>query len=121
MKEIKDLVVGDVVWTIQNGWTTVIELNPGGTYCVATEHDCYTSTGLQHTNYAHPSLFTYDPLNGTEPPVEYEVGEFYKVKTGFDGDCFVAECCDKDGVFEAAGWAYDLSEVTDIVLMKEVV
>ena len=111
--------VGDNVWTIQNGWEKVIEITTSDIYPVVTAGDNYTEEGRLYNGAKHPSLFSYDPLNGTEPPVEYVVGGFYKMKTRFEGDCFVAQCCDKDGVFEVAGWAYDLSELTDVVLMKE--
>ena len=112
--------VGDNVWTIQAGWTKVTEIFEHTEYVVGTDYGQYSLNGKQWERDEHPSMFSYDPLNGTEPSALYEVGQFYKMKTRFEGDCFVAECCDKNGVFEAAGWAYELCELTDIVLMKEV-
>ena len=110
--------IGNNVWTIQEGWTKVIEIDLDSGYPVVTPHNSYTQQGLQYEQDSNPSLFTYDPLDGTEPPVEHIMGEFYKMQSTFGGSWFVAEW--NGSVFETGGFHFEPEEVIGIVLMKEV-
>ena len=65
---------GQQVWSVQEGWTYIeylfIEphIQSNGDYQVITLKDSYTLDGRHFIGDKHPSLYTYDALNGTEPP-----------------------------------------------------
>ena len=109
--------VGDNVWTVQAGWTKVTEIFECTNYVIGTYFGQYSAEGKMHAQDVHPSLFKYDPLNGTEPPAEFRIGSFYKMRCSANGTWFVAEW--RGAVFEMGGYHYELCEVSDIVLMKE--
>ena len=115
--------VGDNVWTIQSGWAKIVEIDPDAIYSIKTSSDTYFEDGRMYKSDIHPSLFSYDPLNGTEPPIEFvgsvelRIASFYKMRFIANGMWFVAEW--RGNVFEMGGYRYELDEVSDVVLMKE--
>lgn len=64
---MKNLKVGDRVWTIQNGWTKVVAIEQNDTYPIKTPDISYTLEGLQLTDNKHPSLFLTNPFEKFKP------------------------------------------------------
>lgn len=62
MKTIKDLKVGDEVWTIQEGLTKVTDCNPSEEYPIRVGRFFYTIDGKYALNHKHPSLFLENPF-----------------------------------------------------------
>jgi len=65
---MKNLKVGDKVWTIQDGETIVIEIKEDYDFPIITANDkYYTLDGLHYTSDKHPSLFLSNPFKKFEP------------------------------------------------------
>lgn len=65
MKKInlEKLKVGDMVWTIQYGWTTVKKITTEDDYPIIVDNDNeYTSDGKWSTHHAYPSMFLDEPF-----------------------------------------------------------
>lgn len=43
--DLSKVKVGDKIWTIQSGWTEVIQINEKTDYPIRTEEDSYTFDG----------------------------------------------------------------------------
>ena len=62
-KTLKDLKVGDRVWNIQQGWTTIKQIDFYRSYPLSTnEGDCYTFEVKFMTIDKYPSLFLNNPF-----------------------------------------------------------
>ena len=82
MKEVKDVQVGDWVFTVHAGWTKVTKIRDGA-YPIHTKYATYSVEGKYRHGDTYPSAWTYDPLNGTEHPISWkdiEVGTLVKVR-----------------------------------------
>lgn len=67
-KKFEDVREGDWVFTCGNGWEEVLSNEFDSLYRIETESNSYTVEGMNNENDKHPSAWTYDPFNGTEPP-----------------------------------------------------
>ena len=67
MKTLKDLKVGDTVWTIQKGKSTVSEINPDVVYPIVVDNDEYTIKGKFQKNDELLSLFLENPFEIKQP------------------------------------------------------
>ena len=84
LKEISDLrncKVGDKVWTVQNGWTEVVEIDLTDKYPIDNDNNTYSLDGLYVENEHTPSCFTQNPyeyilkkFGNQERIVEVEIG-----------------------------------------------
>lgn len=77
-KTLKDLKVGDKVWTIQNGLTHLTENTKSDTYPLDINGYTYTADGRYLTRDSYPSLYLTNPF---EKKVE---GKYMMVST--DGE-----------------------------------
>lgn len=66
--DLSKVKVGDKIWTIQNGWTEVIQINEETDYPIGTEEDSYTLDGKNTIFEKHPSAFLEYPFK--EQPIE---------------------------------------------------
>ena len=78
---MKDVKEGDWIFTIQDGWAKVIGVVENDRYPIVTASECYDLGGKYDVEDSFPSAWTYDPINGTNPPEEsFDVGERVFVK-----------------------------------------
>lgn len=66
--DLSKVKVGDKIWTIQSGWTEVIQINKKTDYPIITEEDYYTFDGKSTIFEKHPSAFLEYPFK--EQPIE---------------------------------------------------
>ena len=66
--DLRKVKVGDKIWTIQSGWTEVIQINKKTDYPIRTEEDSYTFDGKSTIFEKHPSAFLEYPFK--EQPIE---------------------------------------------------
>jgi hypothetical protein len=65
--EFKDLEGGDDVFTVSDGWTKVDLGNVSEMGHISILGTSYRKDGRLSVTDDHPSAWTYDPLNGSEP------------------------------------------------------
>ena len=88
--------VGDKVWTVQEGSTTVTAVSPLLSYPISTSrYKGYTADGRQYEGDKHPSLFwskPYDtPPEKPEPPKyqwlwKHKTGRAWSLSCGYHAD-----------------------------------
>jgi hypothetical protein len=92
--------VGQMVWTIHNGWEEITHISN-----IREDHypiqvggnAIYTACGRMTKNDKFVSLYTYDPIDGTEPPIsevdwdKFERGTVIEVQMGIDADWYRAD------------------------------
>ena len=61
MKDLKDLKVGDKVWTIQEGWTEIVKIEDAISYKIRTKLNIYSEKGMFINTDLNPSLFLTNP------------------------------------------------------------
>src|SRR3990167_8519407 len=61
MSYFDGIKVGDKIWTIQEGWTEVINIRPAHHYQIETLLMSYTTDGLFREDDKHQSAFWSDP------------------------------------------------------------
>ncbi len=89
-KKIEDLKEGDWAYTVANGWERIrIHINDG-LYPLGHSDLWYQQNGRLCEGDNFPSLFTYDPISGTEPPHEFREGQVIWVWDGDDNDSYAA-------------------------------
>lgn len=62
LADLSNIKIGDSIWTIQNGFTKVIKINPKHTYSIVTNIGRYTIEGFISINDKFPSAFTKNPF-----------------------------------------------------------
>ncbi len=82
-KKFSDSQIGDDVFTIMNGWEKCTRIYSGNPpYPIEVGLASYTNTGRVLDAHANASAWTYDPFDGTEPPIrEFIKGHWYPVIT----------------------------------------
>jgi hypothetical protein len=66
--DLSKVKVGDKIWTIEDGWTKVINVECLDTYPIVTEKNTYTFDGKMETDDKYPSAFLEYPFK--EQPIE---------------------------------------------------
>jgi hypothetical protein len=66
--DLSKVKVGDKIWTIESGWTKVVNTNDSSVYPVETENYTYTFDGKVNINYKYPSAFLECPFKAE--PIE---------------------------------------------------
>jgi len=61
--DLSKVKVGDSIWTIQEGWTEVIDNDKFVTYQIRTKKQLYTSDGKYRDTDHHPSAFLTNPFD----------------------------------------------------------
>jgi hypothetical protein len=77
---LRDVKVGDWIWTIKKGWTQVTYVEKESVYPIGTNYLTFTVNGLSFETDAHPSAFTEPPecFNAKPKPCEGEMEEYSK-------------------------------------------
>ncbi len=88
-KKVEDLKDGDWAYSVSNGWAKVFTTSHDK-YPFKHNSSTYTKTGKLYTDDKYPSLFTYDPINGTRPPHEFRKGQVIWVWDEGKGKKFAA-------------------------------
>jgi hypothetical protein len=69
--------VGQWIWTYSEGWTRIVGMSSPRMgdcccdiffYSIKTNAHIYDIKAYQLRDDVHPSIYTYDPINGTKPP-----------------------------------------------------
>lgn len=76
--DLSKVKVGDKIWTIQSGWTEVIQINKKTDYPIRTEEDSYTFDGKSTIFEKHPSAFLEYPFK--HEPIEKDTLVYYRDK-----------------------------------------
>lgn len=88
--DLKDVKVGQKIWTIQEGWTEVIRIIPFSEYPIQTEKDIYLDfDGKYEKEDKHPSAFLENPF---EKEITREVEK--KMLNDFRNYLFHHDCFD---------------------------
>lgn len=67
--DLREVKVGDRIWTIHEGWTKVIKIdNDEPYYVIDTENETYTIDGKSKKGDKHPSAFLEYPFK--QQPIE---------------------------------------------------
>jgi hypothetical protein len=66
--DLSKVKVGDKIWTIESGWTKVVNTNDSSVYPVETEDPCFTIDGKRWKSDKYPSAFLEYPFK--EQPIE---------------------------------------------------
>ena len=66
--DLSKVKVGGKIWTIEDGWTNVINIEHTDKYPIETENYTYTIDGKFDKNDKYPSAFTEYPFK--EQPIE---------------------------------------------------
>lgn len=74
--DLSKVKVGDKIWTIQSGWTEVIQINEKTDYPIRTEEDSYTFDGKSTIFEKHPSAFLEYPFK--EQPIEKDTVVWFR-------------------------------------------
>ncbi len=84
---LRDVEIGEWVYTIKLGWAKVIAIDTSTNYPVRVsikdgDEWCYKFNGKINTTDVNPSAWTYNPFNKCdEPPCEFEEGEVIAVRS----------------------------------------
>lgn len=75
-----ELKVGQRVWTMHDGYTDIIGINPKDSYPIKIKMRCYCKDGREYEHHFSPSLFLDCPFIEEERVVEVSEGgeEWYK-------------------------------------------
>ena len=68
MKTLKDLKVGDIVWTIQDGFTNIIRIDEN--HITTNSKRTYYLDGKYHSDNKYPSMFIENPFEHKIKPKE---------------------------------------------------
>jgi len=108
---LKDVKVGDWIFSIIAGWEKVIEIISTYEFPVRTEKCSFTPGGFSGLKHKHPSAWPYNPFDLKEkPPCEFKKGEVIMVADRIrtpDTSCIFAEV--KGGLYrdvDGVGWKY---------------
>jgi hypothetical protein len=63
--DLSKVKVGDKIWTIQNGWTKVVNVNTDS-FPIQTEGSCFTIDGKRWKNDKYPTAFLEYPFKEQE-------------------------------------------------------
>jgi hypothetical protein len=75
--DLRKVKVGDKIWTIQDGWIEVIEIdNEEPYYVIDTEIHTYTIDGKVNITNKYPSAFLEYPFK--EQPIEKDTLVYYR-------------------------------------------
>ena len=89
MKDFKDVQIGDFVFTIVYGWIKVRKIFKNHHYPILCGNESFNSEGKPFHENTNPSAWTYDPLHGTKPPIDWkkvEVGTEVEVRNSSNAD-----------------------------------
>jgi hypothetical protein len=79
--DLRNVKVGDWLFTIQSGWVKVIDIVVQNRYQIVTTGDEYNFDGKYFDTDAMPSAWPFNPLDPNDhPPVEFKVGQVIAVK-----------------------------------------
>jgi hypothetical protein len=59
--DLREVEVGDKIWTIQHGWVQVVNVDTDS-YPIETDGSCYTIDGKRSRGDKYPSAFTEYPF-----------------------------------------------------------
>jgi len=65
--DLREVEVGDKIWTIQHGWVEVVNVDTDS-YPIETDGSCYTIDGKRSRGDKYPSAFTECPFK--EQPIK---------------------------------------------------
>jgi len=74
--DLSKVKVGDKIWTIENGWTNVINTEKTDKYPIETENYTYSIDGKVKIGDKYPSAFLEYPFK--EQPIEKDTLVYYR-------------------------------------------
>lgn len=82
--DLSKIKPGEYIWTIQSGWTRIVEIATRNVYPIITENASYTFKGYLGIDNIYPSAFTIPPIGfNVEPkPCEFKKGDRVLVNNG---------------------------------------
>lgn len=79
--DFSNVKVGDCIFTVAEGWDKVTNVNlDAGDWAIRTENMSYDLRGHHMASNKHPSAWTYDPFEDTDPPLYFRPGEVIAVR-----------------------------------------
>jgi hypothetical protein len=74
--DLSKVKVGDKIWTIEDGWTKVVDINLDYTYPIETRNNTYELDGKVNKDDKYPSAFLEYPFK--DQPIEKDTLVWFK-------------------------------------------